>query len=106
MDKHTAGPWQAYEIQAGEGADAWWFQGPDFVPPCDEDGEPCMLSRADAHLIAAAPDLLTALQLLSSAVSMAGTPMHEKADMRVVAKVVVAALRKATGDRAAAGWGE
>lgn len=97
--KHTPGPWKIHTKQVPNGykfeievdlcliatcygsTNCMW----DFVPGANQ-------GNANARLISAAPDLLEALQLAHA--TLCGANMNEK----VVAKKVMAAIVKATGE--------
>jgi hypothetical protein len=64
MTKHTPGPWT---FEVGENGDDFNLNGPEYriIGGCECCGSPWMSGKrymADARLIAAAPDLLEALQ--------------------------------------------
>ena len=96
-EKHTPGPWAAnwskYEdgnfiVQAGMPSNR-------VLAQFDGDGYgPDAQSIADAHLIAAAPDLLEALMMADAALS--GANMN----MKAVEKAIRAAIAKAKGGAA------
>ena len=64
MSKHTPGPWSAHKPSAVLGIKTdgrqWYIRAKDCTVACTLDGE----SEENARLIAAAPDLLEALQRL------------------------------------------
>lgn len=105
---HTPGPWEAYHVQSAgwsvrmakprEGYDrpdpicsmAWWqFDKPGII---DND-----ISGANAKLIAAAPDLLEALELLWSEVAASGNGTANDFGWKDAREKTLAALDKATG---------
>lgn len=77
--KHTPGPWTIGKCKCGDPVCNDWF-----VSVTRSDGR---VSESDAHLIAAAPDLLKVLQLLLSDNCL--VDWHEEK--------VKAAVHKATG---------
>jgi hypothetical protein len=87
MSKHTPGPW--VEDCAIISSDGYIIAETVHASAVEE--------AANLRLIAAAPDLLAALELLAKSTSMAGTPMAD-VDMFEVAAIVNAALAKAVGD--------
>lgn len=101
MSEHTPGPWLITEEP-----DGWDARYATFRLNTEDDGSPeaslCDISewnhpraRADAHLIAAAPDLLAALRDMCSLV--AGTSAVDEQPYRDAC----AAIRKAEGQEAA-----
>jgi len=92
--QHTSGPWQhgvedeGYFIANGE---------------LRRDIAKCIHSRADADLIAAAPDLLAALQrIVPIECSMVGHrrgEFHDFTEPCPVVKMINAAIAKATGEQ-------
>ena len=60
MTKHTPGEWKAHE--PWKKGDGWLVNGPVY-----EDHHERTFNKADAHLIAAAPDLLACCEELLSA---------------------------------------
>ena len=98
MDKHTSGPWKAEDIAGqihiGTDADDDQFifgqQIADMVQSIGRGRKDVRRIVADAHLIAAAPDLLAACK---QAVKLAGTP-HRRAQM---IRDLKAAIAKAEG---------
>lgn len=67
MAKHTPGPWKMRKRDGGNG-DGWhlgwdfdWDHPEENTPPTPERG--VVVREADAHLIAAAPELLEACKL-------------------------------------------
>jgi hypothetical protein len=104
---HTPGPWEAYHVlsagwsvrmsQPREGFDrpdpicsmAWWqFDKPGII---DND-----ISGANARLIAAAPELLEALELLWSEVAASGNGTANDFGWKKAREKTLAALEKAT----------
>jgi len=87
MSKHTPGPWVGYE-------DRGVYLGDGFKRPIFETGCNCCtadtLKAADAHLIAAAPEMLEALQYLSG--------LHPRRCNLAEVTRARAAIAKATGD--------
>ena len=66
MRKHTPGPWLAEG--PWEENDYGWYVEPSDLPPEDPEPVARVSKRADALLIAAAPDLLEALKGLAAAI--------------------------------------
>lgn len=97
MNKHTLGPWQhSAKLSASEnhrGFSIWDSNGWALadVQPADEDGKE---GRANACLIAAAPDLLEALKLL---VRPHGGTVATSADHELAIKAR-SAIAKAIGE--------
>jgi hypothetical protein len=73
---HSLGPWQQLDNAAGYGpnyaAAVWGPKGPGYglIAHCSPNGIANEQNIADAKLIAAAPDLLAALELLVEAVEI------------------------------------
>ena len=96
--QHTPGPWRwSDEYQARDLTDTWSLLGKDGYGILSCDGKcnsPLEANKADAHLIAAAPDLLEAikgiLNLLDSGMNGSKALTETLADAR-------AAIAKATG---------
>ncbi len=89
MSKHTPGPWE-FELENGEGGEWYSFNGPvlswgwnDYAA-----GEQ---AKADASLIAAAPDLLEACK------SARFVLLHRRIDSDAIA-ALDAAIKKAEGE--------
>jgi len=114
-EKHTPGPWRTtqtwsslqfsgeYGVEAptpeGPGhptPNATGFYAMALPPPHGRDPESRATQKANAHLIAAAPDLLAALKSVIS--SRGGVMALGKSDARTVA--VLAAIAKAEGGEA------
>lgn len=90
MGKHTEGPW---EFDQDNGEYPQWVRGAggEVISGCGCCGSP-NLGIDDAQLIAAAPDLLEALELADAALS--GANMN----MNVVERKVKAAIARARGE--------
>ena len=85
--KHTPGPWSAREPNGpGNG----WRAGPAWLGEAPWSDE----TRANAHLIAAAPDMLAALEAALAYLTMAGTDHAEPT--RAILRAV---LKKARGEK-------
>ena len=67
MSKHTPGPWTA---DYNKPYDQWWVSQFDGNPVATTKQEP------NAHLIAAAPDLLAALKEIVAGISVGTNPDH------------------------------
>lgn len=102
MGAYTKGPWTwRSDIQAGE-----WYLSPGVLAIPNSDGTPGgdEIDRANALLIAAAPDLLEALQLIRSIIADAAptgfNPLEgDWAERLYLSQSVSAdAVRKAGGD--------
>jgi len=88
--KHTPGPWKAYES-----ADAGWFDI-ESEGGLDVLGYEGCAKEANARLIAAAPDLIEALDTLTLVVGM--TPMKGNLEaLQEAQDMARAAIKKATG---------
>jgi len=93
VGRHTSGPWSVFQwsghhaISSDDSAAGFGIEAAGYrLPLCDLDGD-IDEAAANARLIAAAPDLLAALQ------ACRGQWIHS-----VNAEQCLAALRKATGD--------
>ncbi len=87
MTKHTPGPWKV-DLETGEieaqGAVLGTIYGADDYPCCEEDvSEEC---RANARLIAAAPEMLDALKACLNMVDGDGCPPNFDEIRRIVRK--------------------
>lgn len=95
MSKHTLGPWEwSNQYKSSDNSDTWSLIGADGYGILSCDGEansPQSCNKADAQLIAAAPELLEALKLADAALE--GANMN----MDVVKRKVKAAIAKAEG---------
>lgn len=94
--KHTPGPWRV-ELQSGQQVGVHKFT---HCVDCADDSIASLLTKADAHLIAAAPDLLEACKRLSDHASLAehedGTKWADGIDWHDVEQVRKA-IAKAEG---------
>lgn len=90
--EHTPGPWEAVEYTEG-GNSAFVRIGNITVEGSYRGGDSDTLSIADARLIAAAPDLLEALQALLVRVTKGYDGLPQGHGVRIAA----AAIAKATG---------
>ncbi len=103
MSKHTPGPWMANEWRASENGEevarGWEIVKDGYLlPMADCDSENYEESTANARLIAAAPDLLEALQRISLAKP---DQLDHSIDVAIIercANVARAAIAKATGE--------
>lgn len=103
VTQHTPGPWEWHEDRLWGGKSGLYDSDgePVCVPNCSNDGDTGhawfeeMLTEPDAALIAAAPDLLHALQLVKSFSSSGETDNGES-----VSFFVEEAIRKATSPSA------
>lgn len=103
MREHTPGPWQAEEASV-RGITQEWFvrvDGDDIAIASDIRDRNGNHSEANARLIAAAPELLEALEDLAS---LAEAAMREVGEYDIEAELADAraAIAKATGDDDAA----
>lgn len=90
--KHTPGPWKisntlSYEIHNGKGIIAYPNQG------TKDSGIPNTEARANAHLIASAPELFEAAQI---AYACLRRPDSERDENRIV-NLLLSAISKAEG---------
>ena len=100
MSKHTPGPWSIDWYVCREGKKELWRVprsiGPVHINHNHWAGNHLDISDADARLIAAAPDLLRALQNLTHALEL-GDLLHD--DQRTAFHDARAAIAKATGEQ-------
>lgn len=99
MSKHTPGPWNMTADGGGfyvEGGDLLvaWAQEVDPCPSGAEDYFPGDTTEANARLIAAAPELLEALELLTAGIE------NSVSDTYIPLVKARAAIAKATGEKA------
>lgn len=90
--KHTPGRWEAKT--------AYVFAGNDCIAVCDTDNDTDARYQANAHLIAAAPDMLEALEGIehfSDAIAFRDDPLSKA--LREWIAAGHAAISKATGGR-------
>lgn len=101
MNKHTPGPWIRVARANGKLGETVCFRGTDEltatdicrVEPEDDNGAAIKVARANAQLIAAAPDLAEALQSIVAYTDMAGARSREA--LELIADIARAALAKA-----------
>lgn len=88
MNKHTPGPWYVSDTLA------IWGKTARLIASCADGrlADPSPESRANATLIAAAPDLLASLQEV-----LDHTPEPHAGDARAILQRARAAIAKATG---------
>ncbi len=107
MSKHTQGPWYVVKTETGKvyvrNEGGLISEGPrpfsydkQFERYCQE----CEEYEANAHLIAAAPDLLGALKLMADAVELEMKVFGEEPEQGSRLKIAQAAIAKATGGAA------
>ena len=74
MSKYTAGPWKAYANAEFSGSEDYPFLvALDYgVGPTNPNVMGCRMSEANAHLIAAAPELLEALKEITAIMHQLG----------------------------------
>ena len=92
MSKHTPGPW---EIEEHYHSGYRWISGPEHsqfaqVVWCMEDEDRSPECEANAHLIAAAPELLEALEMMLEMSEMGG---FGKAAAEDVARAAIAKVK-------------
>ena len=96
MSKHTPGPWKV--------RNQYWIVGPDGGSICKTeyaDGIAVKSREENARLIAAAPDLLEALRVLTQeadSFSVDGVYFHEKCFGHKGLDMAYDAIEKATGE--------
>lgn len=107
IKKHTPGPWHIFQSGAYFGVDAGSDSGMEkddkTIIAYGDDGDDITGVRgetyeemvANAKLIAAAPELLEALQYLMSYEVMVGKPAYEEMPYPIVTRIQ-AAIKKAT----------
>jgi len=93
MTKHTPGPWIAYDFAAD-----WWVANPeDDSGPMLRVGSDHARREANAHLIAAAPELFEAAMAIKKALEYgSGFEMHEEFWSAI--KLLDVAIASATGE--------
>lgn len=81
MSKHTPGPWEwSNQYKSSDNSDTWSLIGADGYGILSCDGEansPQSCNKADAQLIAAAPELLEALKMVSGYIRTMKGAGHE-----------------------------
>ena len=92
MSAHTPGPWVAVKYSAKKFGLGQRGDGAFFLLQCVNDTADDLQARADARLIAAAPDLLEALIQISE-----NLPYSSPVNAHIIAR---AAIAKATGEQA------
>ncbi len=88
---HTPGPWQFKELSLGEGFEISGTEYSNNYALCSAVGK--SWEEADAHLIAAAPELLEALQSIMSSKVESNPELWHRAKL-----AACAAIAKATGE--------
>jgi len=81
-DEHTTGPWQPYSLEN----DTWAVGNQNIVPPFA-----WAIREADARLIAAAPDLLAALERILAVEPEWGA---EATELRDIARAAIARAKE------------
>lgn len=101
MSKHTPGPWS---VRGGQGDDGYCEYRHIYAPAAASKCVDAKISEADARLIAAAPDLLAALQEYARLTSpeygegcKRGEHLYPDVDLAVARKAALAAIARATG---------
>lgn len=94
---HTPGPWKAVEMQHG------WHIGPQPDGVCsiryNTDGSKYAEKQCNANLIAAAPDLLEALDAMIIGAAACGIPHpKEREVLQMAVNMAIAAKQKAKGE--------
>ena len=96
MSGHTPGPWVASTTPAGRGKVA----NADGFSVANTTAGPYATQVANAHLIAAAPDLYSAIVELLDASNIAELPLREESERLVRAEDAArAAIKKARGEK-------
>lgn len=104
MSKHTPGPWKINFSYLNGAISRWHIAGPTHgscYPICEHvlEFEPSHDEQfANAHLIAAAPDLLEALELIAGAQEMADKFTHALDIVTRYQEIAQAAIAKARGE--------
>ncbi len=95
MSEHTPGPWAVDEAENGVTARG----GEDMIADCDRlNGLSFEVSRANARLIAAAPELLEALERLKAEVENAHVlDIRKRTALCIATSVASTAIAKARG---------
>ncbi len=88
---HTKGPWKVYQYDNKVQIDGIGRKSVCTIHSNNEE-------KANARLIAAAPELLEALEDASAAIDEVGLGGNDHAYHRSVTKVVAEAIRKAKGE--------
>ena len=97
--KHTPGPWHVAATNAGSARTSVWARGGDVrVADCNSAAISLPGRQCDASLIAAAPDLLEAANLLMEAASTHMT--YRNAKERAAYEGLRAAIARTTGEQA------
>lgn len=77
MTEHTPGPWEARESDPSEGFDCWWIEDANGESVADAHGyQSDAAKRANSRLIAAAPELLGALEAVEWVGGRNGVPFY------------------------------
>lgn len=94
--KHTPGPWSATRIEAAFGGIEWWITA---CPNPNMEKDICCLygdrEAANAHLIAAAPDLFAILAVMVEICERSFAPSHAALGMGSAGWVEGRQLRQA-----------
>ena len=101
--KHTPGPWEAKAATTPEGTFSYWLYSPAYGAVgywCGHKSHHTnnywLLTESDAHLIAAAPDMLEALQECEAVISALSEVLKPLGNESALLKARVA-IAKATG---------
>ena len=102
--RHTPGPWRYVASIPEDGANCWWLCR-EGMPRLESEigcvnGPQCSVTEADARLIAAAPDLLEALQEVLPMLEALLLVDRRQPEPGSVGHKARAAIAKATGDAA------
>lgn len=96
MSMHTQGPWRYSPPQKGTIFGHEVFAGGELVAQMNHHPAKALEAEADARLIAAAPDMLAALEGM---VEMATHHMMEPKERREILRNARAAIAKAKGEQ-------
>ena len=96
MAKYTPGPWNTMV----SGGSVWGSGGEWICDPSDRHAYPTDTQRANARLIAAAPDLLAALEAMVAAARRGGDPQVSIDEECDAWQLIDHAIAKAKGEDA------
>lgn len=96
MTKHTPGPWTVEAEHLGTNRD-FVIEAPEFGIIADIGGGPEVNRRANANLIAAAPELLDACELMLAVYAPLFFPAEPKDAFSIAVLKARAAIAKAQG---------
>lgn len=96
MTKHTPGPWVVIPSTPQDGVNCWWVHSATGVDIAIVNGPQNPETEADARLIAAAPELLEALQHILRCIPIGGlAQIHHNSSTW---EQIDAAITKALGE--------